>query len=190
MPKGIKGFQKGHVGYKYWLGKKITEESKKKMRIAKLGKPSKLLGKKRGPLSDEHKLLLSKIAKEKGYGKWMKGKKHTVKTRKKLSKLFSGENAPGWKGGLKLKNIRIRNSLKYRLWRERVFKRDRYTCVWCGDSKGGNLNADHIKPFALFPKLRFLLANGRTLCVSCHRKTDTYAKNLLGKSNKKSHNMY
>jgi 5-methylcytosine-specific restriction endonuclease McrA len=36
------------------------------------------------------------------------------------------------------------------------------------------LQADHIKPFAHHPELRFDVNNGRTLCVPCHRKTDTY----------------
>lgn len=34
----------------------------------------------------EYKEKMSKIAKEKGYGKWMKGKKHSRKTKKKMSK--------------------------------------------------------------------------------------------------------
>jgi len=31
------------------------------------------------------------------------------------------------------------------IWREKVFKRDNYTCQVCG-KKGGYLIADHIKP--------------------------------------------
>lgn len=44
---------------------------------------------------------------------------------------------------------------------------------WCFQ-KGGNLNADHIKPFSQFPELRFAINNGRTLCIDCHRKTETW----------------
>lgn len=69
---------------------------------------------------------------------------------------------------------RIRNSIEYKLWRQAIFDRDGYACVWCGDNQGGNLEADHIKPFSMFPELRFALDNGRTLCKPCHRKTDTY----------------
>jgi len=84
-----------------------------------------------------------------------------------------------WKGGRTSKNQLIRTSFEYKLWRTAVFERDNYTCIWC-DARSGNgkevvLNADHIKPFALFPELRFAIDNGRTLCVPCHKTTDTYA---------------
>ena len=103
----------------------------------------------------------------------MLGKKHSVETLFKMSLAHKGENNHNWDGGKTLESIRIRKSFEYRLWRSSVFKRDSYTCQLCG-KHGGSLCADHIKPFALFPELHFDLENGRTLCISCHRKTDTY----------------
>ena len=58
-------------------------------------------------------------------------------------------------------------------WRMAVFQRDNFTCQHCG-ARGGRLNAHHIKPFKAHPELRHDLANGQTLCVPCHKKTDTY----------------
>lgn len=83
---------------------------------------------------------------------------------------IKGDKSPNWKGGISLKNENIRTSLEYSRWRKQVFRRDKYTCIICGDNKGGNLNADHIKPFSLFPELRLELDNGRTLCKECHHK--------------------
>lgn len=88
----------------------------------------------------------------------------------------SGSNNNMWKGGVTPLNQLIRSSPEYKLWRTAVFERDNFTCIWCGDNNGGNLNADHIKPFAYFPELRFEIDNGRTLCISCHKKTDTYGR--------------
>lgn len=73
---------------------------------------------------------------------------------------------------------RIRASKTYKEWRKAVFERDKYMCVECGQL-GGTLQADHIKPFCLFPELRLDVNNGRTLCESCHRKTDTFARGAL-----------
>lgn len=85
----------------------------------------------------------------------------------------TGDKCHFWRGGVTQKNKSDRMSLGCRLWRKEVYERDNYTCVFCGQ-KGGKLNADHIKSFAKFPALRFDINNGRTLCVECHRKTDTY----------------
>ena len=60
-------------------------------------------------------------------------------------------------------------------WRKDVFERDDYRCMSCGD-RGVKLHADHILPFAYFPRLRFDINNGRTLCVDCHKQTETYLK--------------
>ncbi len=70
-------------------------------------------------------------------------------------------------------NRRIRQSARYKDWRAEVLKRDDYRCQFCL-KRGGRLQADHIKPFALHPELRFDLNNGRTLCPPCHKTTDTF----------------
>lgn len=85
----------------------------------------------------------------------------------------SGEKSPSWQGGITPINFKIRNSEEYKLWRLAVFERDNYTCIWCG-KRGCKLNVDHIKPFALFPELRFAIDNGRTLCEECHKTTGTF----------------
>lgn len=91
---------------------------------------------------------------------------------------MTGPNSLNWKGGITSANRKIRNSKEYALWRTAVFERDDYTCIWC-EQRGGKLNADHIKPFSLFPELRFAIDNGRTLCEACHRTTDTYGMRIL-----------
>ena len=88
-----------------------------------------------------------------------------------------GKQHPSWKGGITPQNMLIRSSRKYKNWRKSVFERDNYTCQFCG-IRGIEIHADHIKPFAYFPELRLELSNGRTLCVPCHKKTDTYLKNF------------
>lgn len=89
-----------------------------------------------------------------------------------------GEKSHLWKGGLTKAGILLRNSADYREWRKAVFARDNYTCVFCKDKRGGNLQADHIKQFAFYPELRLDINNGRTLCVDCHKKTETYLSNV------------
>ena len=67
----------------------------------------------------------------------------------------------------------IKQSIEYKLWRKAVFERDNYTCKHCNE-RGGELQADHIKPQSVFPELRLDLNNGQTLCRPCHLKTDTW----------------
>lgn len=94
-------------------------------------------------------------------------------TRIKRSLSLKGDKCHFWRGGKTKENRLIRESVEYKLWRESVFERDNWTCVFCF-THGIELNADHIKPFCNYPELRFAIDNGRTLCVPCHRKTDTY----------------
>lgn len=87
--------------------------------------------------------------------------------------------------GKRTADKKIRQSWAYKAWRTLVFERDNYQCVECGDhnEKGRGesvmLHADHIKPFALYPELRFEPSNGRTLCVPCHKKTGTFGRGAI-----------
>ena len=78
-----------------------------------------------------------------------------------------------WRGGITNETQKGRKLAIYRIWRIAVFTRDDYTCQECGQH-GGILNADHIKPWSLFPELRYAIDNGRTLCIDCHKETETY----------------
>lgn len=147
----------------------ISEESRRKMSEGSIkGK----LGKKRKPFSGEWKRKI---------GLYQRGKKKSLETRRKMSmahkKLVDEGIHHLWKGGLTSRNRLIHGSVEYKIWRESVFERDNYTCQECGQ-RGGKLEAHHIQPFSLFPAMRFVISNGQTLCVGCHKLTDTYAHKL------------
>lgn len=164
-------------------GMKFSIKHRKNLSIAKKGKPSNRKGKhlslkirekmskskmgiKLPPFTEEHKRKISESHKREKHPLW--GRR--------------GDKSIRWKGGVTPINHIIRNSFEYKLWRESVFKRDNWTCRFCGQY-GGYLEADHIKPFALFPELRFAIDNGRTLCKECHKKTDTFGCKCLKNKN-------
>ena len=105
-----------------------------------------------------------------------RGYKLTHEHRRKISEAQKGEKGNNWQGGIYPEIDAERRRADYKQWREDVFERDDYTCTNC-NVRGGELNADHIKSYALHPELRTNLDNGRTLCVTCHKKTESYAKN-------------
>lgn len=103
----------------------------------------------------------------------------------------TGKDHPRW-NGYRFISHSIRGCIKYKRWRSEIFTRDIFTCIIC-KTKGGKLNVDHYpKSFsqiireckinsyedAMDCKELWNLNNGRTLCVDCHKKTDTYLKNL------------
>lgn len=156
------------------------------------------------PLSDHHRKNIGlgnigriqsketriKIGNHKYGNSYNKGKK--VPYEKRLKRM--GSNHPLWKGGTKNILNLVRELYEYRQWRSDVFQRDRYICQLCSN-KGGKIEVDHIKPFSLIIKENNIkniqealdcaelwnLNNGRTLCKSCHSRTDTYGWNLLWK---------
>lgn len=123
-------------------------------------------------------------AKKLGFGKWMNGKKQSVETRRKKSEAAQNNINSGlhnfYIDGRTPERMVIRHSLDYKLWREAVFKRDDFTCKDC-KTRGVYLEAHHIKPFALFPELRFAIDNGVTLCTPCHAKVDILRARTLSK---------
>jgi len=156
------------------VGHKLSEKTKRKI-------SEKLKGR---PLSKKTRQKMSLTRKGKSQP-WNKGKKRSLETRRLMSKQRQGENHWNWQGGKEPVNRRIRKSIKYKLWREVIFRRDKWTCVLCGLNGGWNkqqkrhidIHADHIKSFAKYPKLRFSIDNGRTLCADCHYKTETWGNN-------------
>lgn len=162
------------------LGKKASYETKKKISDSLKGnsyrKGIKHTDEARAKISKSHTgVKLSEQHRDTLLGnKRACGMKHSEETKAKMSAQRSGKKNANWRGGVTPINRSIRTSKEYKLWRESVFKRDGYTCVLCS-ATCCVLNADHIKPFSLFPDLRFELSNGRTLCVPCHKNTDTFA---------------
>ena len=94
---------------------------------------------------------------------------------------FAGPNNPKWKGGVTPEHLKVRWSVKNKNFRNEIFKRDNYTCKFCGRCrKAGDrviLNVHHLKPFAIHKELRFDKNNVITLCLECHTKTDSYGVN-------------
>ena len=150
------------------LGKKWSLETRKKISEAQKGKrvgqDNHFFGKKHTTESKE-KIRLAQLGRKRVF---------TMEHRKKIGNSRKGEKSNFWKGGVTDKNLAFRSSLEYKLWRTAVFERDKYTCVWCGDNRGGNLEADHIKPFSVYEELRLDTDNGRTLCKDCHKTTKTW----------------
>jgi hypothetical protein len=159
----VKGYKSPRKGKKLgWIAhtKPHTEESKEKMRIANTGKIP-----------------------------WNKDKKGVMPTpwNKGTHGVMPEPPNKGQGVGASL-GIAIRGLPEYIKWRLAVFTRDNFTCQHCGD-KGVQLHADHIKPFALVCrennidskesaiscKALWNIKNGQTLCIPCHRKTETFS---------------
>ena len=177
MPKGMKGFQKGHKtakpfqkGHKINLGKKWSQESREKLRKSRLGRKLSEDTKNKIRLAntgykhtDEAKRNMS-IARKGSIiteatrikiSNILKGRKLSEEHRNKIS----GEGASNWKGGK-----------SYGYWKRKVLRRDNYICGICGLNDPEVMEADHIKPKSEYPELRFDISNGVTLCANCHRR--------------------
>lgn len=150
-------FRKGHKGYKPWLGKKRSKETKDKLSNA-------LKGRK---LSQETRKKMSLARKGKPQP-WHRGRKLTKSHKEKIGR--KGEDHWNWQGGKSLVNDR-HDSSRYKEWRRKVYEKDGYTCQMCSVKKIGEnvtLNAHHVVGWMESIELRYEVGNGLTLCVPCH----------------------
>lgn len=112
-------------------------------------------------------------------GKLRMGENNVMKkleNKQKLHEVFygkerpdlSGRNHHNWKGGItpedRLNRVKFQRTIQ-----KKVFERDDYTCQICR-KRGGNLQVDHIQPWAEYVGGRFDINNCRTLCMACHYK--------------------
>lgn len=154
-----------------WDGRhpKCQSCTRVKVRKTTKGRPAAFKGRKHSPESKR------KMAEKARGQKKRLGKTHTPESIAKIiatrrERNYTGGRSPAWRGGITDPNKAIRATFEYREWRKAVYERDGYICQDCGDDRGGNLNAHHIKSFADHPESRLDIKNGITLCETCHEK--------------------
>lgn len=178
MPSGVyKRIKPSHL-----KGKKLPKEWVEKLRLSHMGKIQ-------SPETIRRKILATTGKK--------RSEEFKAKTRARLLGIkrpeISGSKNGNWKGGVTALNKNIRTRFEYVQWRSQIFIRDKYTCVLC-PTTGATLHVDHYpKPFAQILREYNIksisdaigcvdlwdMNNGRTLCVPCHEKTETYkGKNI------------
>lgn len=137
------------------------DETKKKIEDTNMEK----YGVKHYTQTKEHQERVKKTSLEKyGHTSHMKHPKYR--------KMFTKENSPRWKGGVKHHRVE-RSTYEYGVWRRSVFCRDLFRCQCC-KAKNGEVNgyvelqAHHIINWKNNIKDRYNIDNGITLCYQCH----------------------
>ena len=137
-----------------------------------------------GCLNIEAIIKRNKLGHSKETRQKMRGKKHSIESRRKISEARKGKycgknhpmygkfgkDAPAWNPNLTDEDRMDRRHIPgYKEWVQTVLKRDNYTCQVCG-KRGGGLIAHHLESYRDNPKLRTTLSNGITLCKDkCHK---------------------
>lgn len=153
----------------HFYGKKHSEEARKKISIGHIG----ILKGVSRPQHVKEKCRLGNLGKKRSLetrariSNAGRGRIVSEETRRRMALSHSGEKTNFWKGGIDKKVYKHYQNIDYRIWRERVFKRDNFTCQDC-KIRGGLLHPHHIKSYTYFPELRYEVSNGKTLCKPCH----------------------
>ena len=188
--KTVGAFKKGHTirntgrtrlkkGNTLWLGRKHSEESKKKMTESLIGrKPPKTAFKKGQNVGNLN-------------FKWKGGKPKCLECNKQLStyksrycrKHFgqyqSKENHPSWVNGNYKKSDRPYGDSASYYFRTKIYKRDKYKCKINNQDCKGRLEAHHILSWREYPELRYDINNGITLCHFHHPRRWEEEKRLI-----------
>jgi len=149
-------FQKGHTVPQKW--RNAVSEAQQGHIPWNRGIPMSETTKNKVSLSKKGKSVKHSGQFKKGFSPWNKGIGNKTSTIKKL-----------------------RTSPKFKIWREKVFKRDNWTCQECGQ-RGGKSHPHHLKRLSEYPELCYVVSNGITLCISCHKLTDTYGNRNINRS--------
>lgn len=80
-----------------------------------------------------------------------------------------GDKSPNWNPLLTDEERENRRDMhQQKLWRDKVYERDNYTCKCCGYDNGGNLHAHHVVPHSADRRIAWEVWNGLTMCSPCH----------------------
>lgn len=142
--------------HKYWEWKERSNDTKRKLSEARKGKKH----------SEETKEKM-RIARAKRKSSWMLWKKQSEESKRKISNALKWEKCYKWEWWVSEENNIIRHWVDMKIWRNKVFIRDNYTCLKC-NQVWKTLNAHHILNYSNNEDLRFDINNWITLCKKCH----------------------
>lgn len=163
-------FIKGMQCHGYWKDKQLSEEHKKNIGKAGIGR---IVSKKtREKISDAHKGKHLSPQTE-----FKKGHKTSDKIRAKISETLNGSNSSLWKGGRTEEDILRVSKAEWRMLAKKIRKRDNHICQECGKYPSYEVHHKISWQFSKNNNEDNLI----TLCKSCHAKITMKERNQFKK---------